>query len=284
MAEDHVGSVVGGVSEKDDFAMRMRMRNVPRLRLAVLGVLGAMLLAGCAGPPVVHQVSTLQALMQGAYEGQVPCRELTRHGTLGIGTFDRLDGELILLDGQVFQARADGAVVRNPATTTPFANVVRFEPQAAVRPVEAPVDLEGLLAVLEERTGSKNLLYAVRIEGQFAEMKVRSVPRQERPYPPLAEAAKGQHVFELQNESGTVVGFRFPDYIRGVNMPGWHLHFISADRRRGGHVLGLCGSQLRVRVQTIRRFEMDLPERGTFVTADLGKDMSREIHEVEKAR
>lgn len=260
------------------------MRNMVGSWRVGVWVFGALMLVGCAAAPGVHQVSTLQALMQGAYEGQLPCRDLTRYGTLGIGTFDGLDGELILLDGQVYQATADGRVIRNPATTTPFANVVRFRPEEVVGKIDGPLSLEGVLAMLEGRTGSKNLFYAVRIDGQFAEMKVRSVPRQSRPYPPLAEAAKEQRVFDLQDVPGTLVGFRFPEYIRGVNMPGWHLHFISDDRRRGGHVLGLRGSQLEVRVQTIRRFEMVLPERGTFVTADLGKDMSQEIHEVEKAR
>ena len=89
-------------------------------------------------------------------------------------------------------------------------------------------------------------------------------------------------VFDLRDASGTLVGFRFPDYMSGVNMPGWHLHFISDDRARGGHVLALLGSELTVRLQTIRRFEMTLPAGGTFVAADLSQDMTKEIHQVEK--
>jgi acetolactate decarboxylase len=160
--------------------------------------------------------------------------------------------------------------------------VVRFEPQTVVRDVKGPLDLERVLAMLDGMAGSKNLLYAVRIDGMFHQVRVRSVPRQSRPYPPLAEAARQQRVFDLEDVRGTLVGFRFPQYMGGVNMPGWHLHFLSDDRRHGGHVLSLRGSQLDVRLQMVRRFEMALPDSGTFVDADLGKDMSREIHQVEK--
>lgn len=220
--------------------------------------------------------------MQGAYEGQMPCRELPRYGNLGIGTFDALDGEMILLDGQVYQATADGRVIRNPETTIPFANVVRFEPQTRLRKVGGPLSMEQVLAMLDAETGSKNLIYAIRIDGEFRQMKVRAVPRQTPPYPPLAEAAKQQRIFDLENVRGTLVGFRFPEYARGVNLPGWHLHFVSDDRRHGGHVLSLLSGELDMQLQTIRRFEMTLPDHGTFVTADLSKDMSNEMNQVEK--
>lgn len=242
----------------------------------------AMLLAGCAASPPVHQVSTLQALMQGAYEGQIPCRDLPRYGTLGLGTFDALDGELILLDGQVYQATADGRIVRNPSTSVPFANVVRFRPKTVQRDMFGPIDMDALLARLDALASSKNLIYAVRIDAQFSQLKLRSVPRQSPPYPPLTEAVKQQTVFERKDVRGTLVGFRFPQYMSGVNMPGWHLHFISDDRRHGGHVLGLVSHQVDVQLQAIRRFEMALPDRGTFVGADLSKDMSKEIHQAEK--
>jgi len=249
-----------------------------------LGMALALVLAGCTSspPPTVHQVSTLQALMKGAYEGQVPCRELPRYGTLGIGTFDGLDGEMIVLDGCVYKATADGQVIKNPPDTTPFANVVRFEPELVVRDVAGPVSLQELQALLDGKAGSKNLFYAVRVDGQFEQVKVRAIPRQKPPYPTLVEAAKQQRVYDLKNVRGTLVGFRFPEYVSGVNMPGWHLHFIRDDRQQGGHVLGLSGRGLAVQLQTVRRFEMTLPESGTFVNAELGGDLSKEIHAVEK--
>jgi acetolactate decarboxylase len=254
----------------------MRLRLVPFIAVVLSASLG-----GCRSEPAVRQISTLQALMRGAYEREIACRDLPRYGTLGIGTFNDLDGELILLDGTVYQARADGSVVCNPRTTTPFANVVSFHPQTLVPHVTDSLNLEQLHALLDRKCGSKNLIYAVRIDGTFTQLKLRSVPKQSPPYPPLTEVVKQQQVHELADVHGTLVGFRFPEYFRDMNLPGWHLHFISDDRRLGGHVLGLTSADLTLQLQTIRRFEMTLPTSGTFATADLDEDLSKDIRQVE---
>src|SRR5512137_1292807 len=59
---------------------------------------------------VLYQVSTIDALMQGVFDGVEPVAELKKHGDFGIGTFDALDGEMIVLDGIVYQAKADGHI------------------------------------------------------------------------------------------------------------------------------------------------------------------------------
>ena len=264
---------------------RSGMRKSLVLSLALAICFTALTIAGCdsrASVPAVYQVSTLQALMMGAYEGQIPCGELSRYGTLGIGTFDGLDGELIMIDGIVYKATAEGSIIANPSDTIPFANVTRFQPQTVLSDVEGPSSLEELHVFLDTKANSRNLLYAVRIDGEFQQVKVRSVPRQKQPYPPLVEAVKEQRTFDRQEVRGTLVGFRFPDYFIGLNMPGWHLHFISDDRSFGGHVLALGGGRMEIKMQTIGRFEMTLPESGTFVEAEIGRDMYEEIHRVEK--
>ena len=43
---------------------------------------------------VLYQVSLLQALSLGRYEGSVKISELKKNGNIGIGTFDGLDGEI----------------------------------------------------------------------------------------------------------------------------------------------------------------------------------------------
>jgi len=43
-------------------------------------------------------------------------------------------------------------------------------------------------------------------------------------------------VFEAENISGTLVGFYCPDYIGNINAKGHHFHFISDDKKWGGHV------------------------------------------------
>ena len=243
-----------------------------------------LLLAGCSAQtePILYQVSTLRALQEGAFEGQMTCGELRRHGDLGIGTFEGLDGEMVVLDGRVYQAPAQGPV-RQAADSqkTPFATVVFFRPQQVFQHQNA-LNLADLQQLLDLHTPSKNLFYAVRIDGTFSHVKTRSVPGQKQPYPRLLEATTQQRVFEFHDVRGTVVGFYCPAYVGGVNLPGWHLHFITADRTGGGHVLELAGSDLRAQLQTLRQTQMTLPTGGRFYQADMAGDASKELEKAEK--
>lgn len=242
------------------------------------------LLAGCSAQtePSLYQVSTLRSLQEGDFDGQATCGELRRHGDLGIGTFEALDGEMVLLDGRIYQVPAEGPV--RPAADSlkaPFACVTVFRPQQTLQHQSA-VNLADLQKLLDLHTPSKNLFYAVRIDGTFSYVKTRSVPRQKEPYPRLLEATEHQSVFEFHDVPGTVVGFYCPAYVGGVNLPGWHLHFITADRTGGGHVLELAGSDLRAQLQTIRQLQMTLPTGGRFYQANMSGDASKELEKAEK--
>jgi acetolactate decarboxylase len=189
-------------------------------------------------PHVLFQASTIGALLDGAYEGDVSFAQLAEHGDLGLGTFNALDGEMIALEGGFYRADVDGRVSEvDPETLTPFAAVTWFEPEIE-HEIEAPLDHENLLGELIGLVGDAGSSFAVRIDGDFELVHARSVPRQTPPYRGLAEvAAAEQHVFDLDDVSGAMVGFRFPDYADGVEVTGYHLHFITDERDRGGHVL-----------------------------------------------
>jgi acetolactate decarboxylase len=188
-------------------------------------------------PHVLFQASTIGALLDGAYDGDVSFAELAAHGDLGLGTFNGLDGEMIALDGRFYRADVDGRVTEvEPTALTPFAAVVWFEPTAGHEITEA-VDHEGLLRALDALIGAGQASCALRIDGEFELVRARSVPRQTPPYRPLTEVVAEQRVFDLREVAGTLVGFRFPDYAEGIEVGGYHLHFISDDRERGGHVL-----------------------------------------------
>ncbi len=243
-----------------------------------------LLLTGCATAPknTVTQVSTIDALLAGAYDGQMTVGELLTHGDLGIGTFDALEGEMIMIDHHVYQARADGTVrLISGDTATPFASVVNFK-------ADMTTCLKGALTEKTFQTSAdklalnQNLFLAVRLDGTFPSMKVRSVPKQAKPYPPLAEAVQHQAVFEYTNVTGTVLGFRCPAFVKGVNVPGWHLHFISKDRKTGGHILDFTTAGGILQLDTCNRFYMILPEQQKFSTLDLSQDRSKELEKVEK--
>ena len=151
-----------------------------------------LLLPCCAAPQTdtVFQVSTIDALLAGVYDGEMDCRGLLRRGDFGIGTFDRLDGEMVLLDGRLYQVKADGRVYApDLSLRTPFATVCRFEADQAVA-VDPGSDFDAVEGFLDQCAPNQNLFYAIRIEGRFRSMRTRSVPAQQKPYPPLKEATR----------------------------------------------------------------------------------------------
>jgi len=186
----------------------------------------------------LFQTSTIDALLEGSYEGDVSFAELAARGDFGLGTLDALDGEMICLDGSFYQIKSDGrayGVDRN--AKTPFAVVTVFEPDLS-QTLSMPMDFEALCDYVEEVIGGGAVCCAVRVDGRFEYIKTRSVPRQHKPYPPLVEVVENQPTFELHDVSGSLIGFRFPDYAQGLNVSGYHFHFITVDRSAGGHVLG----------------------------------------------
>ncbi len=182
------------------------------------------------------QSSTISALLQGVFDGDLTFGELAEHGDFGLGTFNALDGEMILIDGDFYALRDDGKAHAVAADwKTPWATVMFFEAEHE-QDVSGPLDRPAFEALLDDLAPKKNGFYAIRLDGRFSHMKVRTVRRQERPYPTLVDAVKTQPVFEYEDISGTLLGFRLPDYTVGINVPGYHLHFIDDARSCGGHM------------------------------------------------
>ncbi|TVM15801.1 acetolactate decarboxylase [Oceanidesulfovibrio indonesiensis] len=230
----------------------------------------------------LYQVSTIDALMAGVYDGSFTCGDLRRRGNLGLGTFQDLDGEMIVVDGVVYQAAHDGSVrVMDDDVRTPFAAVTWFEPDISFT-VQSVSSLDELEQAIDARLPSKNLFHAFRIQGRFNSVQARSVPAQTKPYPPLAEAVKQQNVFDLGPAVGELVGFRCPVYAEKVNVVGYHLHYISADRTTGGHLLDLAGGPFTVLVDETPSFLLQVPSSGPFQETDLSMDRTKALEEVEK--
>jgi acetolactate decarboxylase len=231
---------------------------------------------------VLFQVSTFDAILQSAYDGSYTVGNLTQHGDFGIGTLDALDGEMIVLDGTVYNVRTDGIAYRIPPdATTPFATVTFFEPDLVFTIPEAE-NLTALQETIDGRLPSPNLFYAVKITGTFPYVKARAAPRQEKPYPRLVDAIAKQSLFEFRNVTGTVIGFSTPEYVKGINVPGYHLHFLTADATRGGHILELETRDAKTEIDLTNGFAMALPTEGSFTSTELGADLSADTDIVEK--
>lgn len=207
----------------------------------------------------LFQTSTIDALLSGHFDGDVSIGELLGSGDLGLGTLNGCDGELIVVDGRAWQARVDGTL--SPVASealTPFAVVVAFAPDRRVA-LEGPLDFDALTDRLDGALPDGAEGAALRLEGRFASVRVRSVPGQTKPYPPLAEVIAQRQVTDLRNVEGTVVGFRFPGPLGGVEIAGWHLHFATADRERGGHVLACELDHGEAALDHSGRLQVELP-------------------------
>lgn len=232
----------------------------------------------------IYQVALLQSLTQGYYDGIVKVSELKEHGDIGIGTFEGVNGEMIVLDGKVYQALGDGSVQEAADNeTVPFSNVTFFDKDGSVelKDIKDVNALKDKLDSMVEENG-RNLFYFVKVSGTFEKMNVRSELKQEKPYKSLDKAlATDQREFNYENIEGTVVALYCPDYMGGLNTPGWHFHFVSDDRTKGGHILDLNFTKATAEYDATPEFEMCLTDTDDFQKMELSKDVSAAIKKVE---
>jgi len=203
------------------------------------------LLSGCANQAGLHargdvltQISTYDALYAGLYDGVAPIKSVAGCGDLGLGTLDRWNGELVLLDGKYHLVTGDGTVqpITNLNLTTPFLALAWFH-EDSHQALADGFTYDQLKQKPESFLPGVNLVYAVKIEGVFRQVKTRSMPAQSKPYKVMSELVKTQPTFEFQEVAGTMVGFWTPPSMKGIGLAGWHLHFLTRDGRGGGHVL-----------------------------------------------
>jgi acetolactate decarboxylase len=236
------------------------------------------------GGPTVTQVSTYDAVLNGVYDGYVTVEQLLSHGDLGIGTYHACDGELVLLDGKIYQIKDDGkAYIPARSLTTPFALVTKFKPEITAQ-VEKGTDFPAFEKILNTTGPNKNLFWAVKMKGNVSKIRLRSVPAQKKPYPPLTEVTKTQPIFDLENIAGTIVGIRTPAYFKGLGVPGFHFHFISNDLKVGGHVLAFTLAEgSTVEIDMCSQYFLILPEKDKiFSEIDLSIDRSAEVGKTQR--
>jgi acetolactate decarboxylase len=228
----------------------------------------------------LFQVSTSAALVQGVYQGAVRVGTLREHGDHGLGTFENIDGEMVAVDGHFFQVRGDGSIHEvADDVLSPFAVVTRFTPHDRIR-MEQCLDLARLAEAFDRLRHSDNFFFAVRVDGYFDYVKTRAMCRTAEGVP-LAVAASQQPEFEFERLAGTLVGFWTPEYAKTLNIPGYHMHFLSSDHQRGGHLLRCRGRQLRLQIQREGALSIALPETEDFLKADLRQDPSAALETAE---
>ena len=174
----------------------------------------------------IFQTSLISALAQGVYEDEMTLAELLGHGSFGIGTFNGLDGEMIILGGVCYRLRGDGSVsVPELTERTPYAVVTNFVPSLG-RSLTGPMTREEFSRAIDAFVPSSNYMYALRVTGRFAWASARTVTKQDRPYRPMIEATDGEEIARHEDFSGTIAGFRTPLYESGISVAGCHAHIV----------------------------------------------------------
>jgi acetolactate decarboxylase len=233
------------------------------------------------GGNAVYLSAPINALVEGFYVENTTMADIKGRGDFGLGTFNYLDGEMVLLDGMVYQIRSDGLVYEvADDEKSPFACVTFFSPDT-FDDIEGQLDATDINSLLDRLIPSLNMLYAIRIDGEFSRVKTRAAPKSEN-YMPLVEATRNQAVFEFENVRGSLAGFYTPKYMEHLNAPGYHLHFLTEDRRHGGHLMGGDVIRAHIGIQHVPELRLDLPVTLDFLTADFSRDTKSDLEKAEK--
>ena len=233
----------------------------------------------------IYQVALLQSLTLGYFDGSITVKQLKTLGDTGIGTFEGLDGEMIVLDGVVYRANQNCKInVVADNVTVPFSNVTFFDKDFSVKlsDVRDKESLEKSLNALVNKHGANNF-YMIKLRGNFNAITVRSELGQSKPYPTLVQALQAtQKEFTFQNINGTIVGLYCPDFMSSLNSTGWHFHFVSDDKKLGGHVLGLNLNSGIADFDKTAGFRMGLPNKDNFNALNFKTDLKEEIRKAEQ--
>lgn len=231
----------------------------------------------------LFQASTLNALMLGNFDSTITVREFLRNADTGLGTYTGLDGEAIFEDGVAYKATADGTVIpMQPDDGVAFGAVTRMDPSAHLLQVKPFASLGELSAQLDQITSKNpNVFYMLRARGTFQSVHVRSCYPSQKPYPTLPEVASCQREFKYSNLCGSLIALYCPAYVKGINLPGWHFHFLSGDKTHGGHVLGISAKALTAHIQDMQNLKLILPGNPEFAGLDLCQDLHDKTAAVE---
>ena len=228
----------------------------------------------------LFQVGTLNSLMMGDYHGSVSVKDLLKEGNVGIGTYDGLDGEAIIVNGKAYDGRADGKVYEmNDNDTLPFSTVSHFDETVEENNISFS-SIEEFKQKMEAYLPSHNFFYMIKMEGTF-NVRVRSCFKQKEPYEPLYKVACDQREFQYEDVDGYVIGVYCPNYIEGMNLPGWHIHFLSKDFSKGGHILKVDGNNIKFKINQLNGWNVYLPHTEGFSNWDLTEDLKEKTKAVE---
>ncbi|OQP59881.1 hypothetical protein A3860_35815 [Niastella vici] len=233
----------------------------------------------------LYTVGVGAGLIGGLYDGNYPYRLLKQHGNFGLGAPDKLDGELVVFQGKIYQTQHTGKTVEiDDRQLTPFAMVNFFQPDKKIT-VNSAMNKESLFHYLDSLLTSMNGLYAIHISGKFSYIKTRAFPPvKEHEHTPLAAMLPLQHFFEFSTVQGDLIGYRLPAFMDNTNISGYHFHFLSAQKDAGGHIIDLKTDSITIEIDKLDSYTINVPSTSEFDQFDFKKNRDEDIKSVERGK
>lgn len=219
-----------------------------------------------------YQYNIWWGFVNKVFDGELTVKELKTRGNIGLGSYSKLDGELVMLDGVAYQINEDGNVsIPEGEAKIVYVDAAFFEPEISFD-IRQVVNYDSLRNIINTKLPSQNQFYSFVIKGRFNYMKCGGLSRQEKPYNDgLDVLIPNRPVFEREDFEGTMVGFFCPEFIGNINVAGYHLHFISEDKEFGGHVMEFEAEGLEVEIDPLLDYHFTLPGSEDFLKVSLEK-------------
>jgi acetolactate decarboxylase len=228
----------------------------------------------------IYQCSTMGALISGTFEGEIKVSELMKKGNFGFGMFGDLQGEMIAHNGQFYKFDDKGVprAVKNSEKVA-FATMMFFNATKHNK-LKNAATMQSICDAIDPLVKNKNIPYAVRIAGMFKQVEMRNLSGKKEAYARLTDVRKDEKRYSASKIKGTVVGFWFPAYLSGISSPGYRFHFISDDRKIGGHVLAMSVDKGQIAVQESSSLDLYFPRSTKFNEVELNHDFTAAIDEI----
>lgn len=220
-------------------------------------------------PKTVYQTSPISALLKGFANDSFTVSDIREHGDFGLGTFNGVDGEMIILNRKVYRADYNGKIsMPENSRQSPFVTEIYFHADTNIT-LKDTLSFSELENFINKVLPSKNIICAIKIEGLFKNIQYRSEKKQIAAFTNLNDVLKHQFIYNKSNIKGTLVGFYYPDYLKDINAAGYHFHFLSFDKKSGGHVLNLITQIIKIQIEFANNLDMRIPKTTGFYKMNL---------------
>ncbi|UYZ35653.1 acetolactate decarboxylase [Clostridium beijerinckii] len=217
----------------------------------------------------IFQVSTLEALLAGSLDGFISIKDLKTKGDFGIGGITGLDGAIVVLDGKWYHCKDDCRIFSvNDNEKSPKFMISSFKTDKIID-INKEINYEGMKKIINSERPTPNIMYAVKIEGKFNNIKFKVYPKQNKPYPMGSLIARSKRERILENVKGTLVGYLMPNHLLDITSVEYHLHFVSEDKMYGGHLIDFELSEGNVHLDYKHNLQLVVPQTEEYYKGDL---------------